>query len=134
APIDTVFELFSPLGEKRWVPEWDPELLYPPGVSWASGLIFRTKEQRGEVVWIVTLLERDKHDVEYFRTEAHRYAAKVRVQCRPRGPANTEVTVTYTYVGLSESGNREIAAMSDADYQAKMKRWRKWIADSLSAK
>jgi hypothetical protein len=33
-PVDSVFELFSPLGEKAWVPGWDPELIHPPGVSW----------------------------------------------------------------------------------------------------
>jgi hypothetical protein len=24
APIETVFDLFSPLGERNWVPDWNP--------------------------------------------------------------------------------------------------------------
>ena len=36
-PIKTVFDLFSPLGERLWVPDWSPELLYPPGAVWAAG-------------------------------------------------------------------------------------------------
>src|SRR5262245_64588568 len=132
SPVATVFELFSPLGEKRWVPGWNPELLHPPGVDWAQGLIFKTKEQRGEVVWIVTRLDRARHEAEYFRTEPGRYAAKVRVECQPRDSTNTQVTVTYTYVGLSEAGNREISAMSKADYHDKMKRWQEWMTVALS--
>ena len=30
APIQASFELFSPLGERAWVPGWNPELLHPP--------------------------------------------------------------------------------------------------------
>jgi hypothetical protein len=39
APIDAVFELFSPLGEQEWVPGWNPELLHPSDVSWAQGQV-----------------------------------------------------------------------------------------------
>ena len=28
--LSVVFPLFSPEGERLWVPEWDPELLHPP--------------------------------------------------------------------------------------------------------
>jgi hypothetical protein len=47
APIHAIFELFSPLGERAWVPDWNPELLHPPDVQWAEGQIFRTQEEKG---------------------------------------------------------------------------------------
>jgi hypothetical protein len=132
APLENAFELFSPRGEKRWVPGWDPELLHPPGVDWARGLIFRTQEQQGEAVWMVTHLDRPGHDVEYVRVEPGRYVATVRVQGRARGATETDVRVTYVFVGLSESGNREIAAMSQAAFDEKMTRWQQWIGDCLA--
>jgi hypothetical protein len=132
APADRTFELFSPLGEKRWVPGWDPELLHPPGVEWARGLIFRTQEEQGEAVWMVILLDRQGHDVEYCRVEPGRYVARVRVQCKAREVARTDVRVGYTFVGLSEPGNQEIAAMSQAAFDEKMKRWQQWIGDCLA--
>jgi hypothetical protein len=98
APLDKAFEFFSPLGEMAWVPGWDPELLHPPGVSWARGLIFRTQEERGEA----------------------------------RAAAHTEVGVTYTFVGLSDTGNRDIAAMSQAAFDEKMTRWQRWIGKCLA--
>jgi hypothetical protein len=132
APLGAVFELFSPLGEKRWVPDWSPELLHPPGVQWERGQVFRTQEELGEAVWVVTVLDRERHEVEYHRIEPTRYVAKVRVQCHARGAQQTDVAVTYTFVGLSDAGNRDIAAMSQAAYEQKMKRWQAWINGCLS--
>ena len=131
APIQTVFELFSPLGERQWVPGWDPELLHPPGAHWAAGQIFRTQEDRGEAIWIVTDLNRDAHHVEYHRVEPRRYVARVRVQCAASGETNTDVTTSYAFVGLSLGGNDEIRAMTAGAYSEKMARWKQWIGDYL---
>jgi hypothetical protein len=37
------------------------------------------------------------------------------------------VTVAYTFVGLSDGGNQEIAAMTQQAYDEKMGRWQNWI-------
>ena len=132
-PPDATFELFSPLGEKRWVPGWNPELVHPPGVAWERGLIFRTREERGEAVWIVTALDRTRHEVEYHRVEAGRYVARVAVRCSDSAGGGTDVRVTYTFIGLSDVGNQDIAAMSAQAYEEKMQRWQDWIAKSLAA-
>ena len=129
-PVKQVFELFSPLGEKQWVPGWNPELLHPPGASWARGLIFRTQEEQGEAVWVVTALEREAHEVEYYRVESGRYVARVNVGCRAGADGRTQVTTTYSFVGLSPEGNAEIGFMTDEQYAEKMKRWEQWISDS----
>jgi len=131
-PIETVFPLFSPLGERSSVPDWDPELLHPPAVAWEAGLIFRTGEEMGDAVWIVTRLDRTAHDVEYHRVEPDRYVARVRVQCSAVAPSVTETTTTYEFVGLSESGNRQIEAMTPDAYAHKMASWTRWINEHLS--
>jgi len=125
APGDA-FPLFSPEGERSWVPGWDPELIHPPGVEWERGLIFRTREERGEAIWVVTALDRERHEVEYHRVEAGRYVARVQVRCTAAG-GGSSVQVTYTFVGLSEVGNQDIAAMSQEAYAEKMQRWQGWI-------
>lgn len=129
-PVEQVFELFSPLGEKLWVPEWNPELLHPPDASWARGLIFRTQEEKGEAVWVVTALEREAHEVEYYRVEAGRYVARVKVACRTRADGQTQVDTTYSFVGLSPEGNADIGLMTNELYAEKMKRWERWIQRS----
>jgi hypothetical protein len=134
ATLDATFELFSPLGEKRWAPGWSPELLHPPGVEWERGQLFRTREGLGDAVWLVSVLDRERREVEYHRVEPGRYVARVRVHCRSGGDQETEVAVRYTFVGLSDAGNREIAAMSQAAYEEKMRRWQAWIRGCLSAR
>lgn len=131
APVGTAFPLFSPLGEKNWVPEWNPELIHPMGAIWERGQIFLTKEERGEAVWVVTALDREHHRAEYYRLEPDRYTARVRVRCREEGE-RTRVEVAYTFVGLSETGNEDIAAMSQAAFEEKMLRWQGWIAEHFA--
>jgi hypothetical protein len=130
-PPEAAFGLFSPLGEKAWVPGWDPELVHPPGVAWERGLIFRTREERGDAIWVVTALDHAAHEVEYYRVEAGRYVARVHVRCSAAAGGQTEVRVTYTFVGLSDTGNQDIAAMSEAAYRDKMERWQGWIRTAL---
>src|SRR4029453_12684179 len=66
APVEKAFPLFSPLGEKDWVPEWNPELIHPMGAIWERGQIFLTKEERGDALWVVTAQDREGHSAEYW--------------------------------------------------------------------
>jgi hypothetical protein len=130
-PIERAFPLFSPLGEKDWVPGWNPTLLHPPGVDWALGQVFTTQEETGEAVWVVTRLDREGHEAAYARVEPGHYVAQVRVRCEARDAARTDVQVEYTFVGLSDEGNATIAAMSEDAYVQKMTRWREAIEAHL---
>jgi hypothetical protein len=122
-PVEEMFYLFSPLDEKLWVPDWNPELLHPPGVCWQEGLIFRTQEEMGDAIWVVTRLDCTAHYVEYHRIEPGRYVARIVVRCSAIADRVTEVLTTYEFIGLSESGNGEIAAMTEDAYAKKMARW-----------
>lgn len=131
APPDHVFPLFSPLGERAWVPGWDPEILYPHGASWTRGMVFRTRSDSGDALWIVTRLDPDAHEVEYRRVEPGRYVVRISVRCTADPAPGTAVSIEYEFVGLSESGNAEIAAMTQEGYAQKMRQWEAWIAAAL---
>jgi hypothetical protein len=131
AGIADAFPLFSPEGERRWVPGWDPELLHPSGAEWEEGQIFRTRDETGDAVWLVTRLDRRQHRVEYHRVQPGRWVAHITVQCRELEGSRTEVETAYAFVGLSAVGNREIDAMTQESYDAKMTRWTEWIARYL---
>ena len=123
APIEQAFPLFSPPGERDWVPGWDPEYVHPPGSAWEEGQVFRTREERGEAVWVVARLDHEGHAAEYYRVEPGRYVAHITVRCREKAAGLTEVATTYAFTGLSDIGDGDIAAMTQADYDAKMTRW-----------
>jgi hypothetical protein len=126
-PVENVFPLFSPLGEKSWVLGWDPELLHPPGASWVEGLIFRTVEESGPGIWVVSQLSKSSHQVTYYRVEPTLYVARIDVSCQEVSPALTDVSTVYGFVGLSEEGNQRIGGMTEAEYSAKMGRWSSWL-------
>ncbi len=125
--IDEVFDLFSPLGETLWVPGWSPELLHPPGASWERGLIFRTRDERGDAVWIVANLDRVAHQVECYRVEPERYVVRVSVRCAALDTPATVVHVQYAFVGLSEDGNAQLAGITPASCDETMQQWKRWI-------
>ena len=133
-PVAEAFELFSPLGEKLWVPGWSAELLHPTGVEWERGLIFRTRDHNGEAVWIVTALDRDAYEAEYHRVEPHRSVARIRVRCRPRDPLHSIAAVSYAFVGLSDEGNAAVAEMTPDAYAERMKQWERWIAGHVAGR
>lgn len=127
ARVDDAFPLFSPQGERRWVPGWNPEVLDPPADVWQEGQVFRTRDDKGTAVWVVARLDRERHLAVYHRVDPTRYVARVAVRCRSLDDGKTAVVVEYSYVGLSEEGNLEIAAMTQAEYDAKLTRWSEWI-------
>ena len=129
--VERIFPLLSPLGEKLWVPGWDPRIFHPAGAEWEEGMVFLTREERGEAIWFVARLDRASHEVVYHRVEPGRYLARIDVRCREAWSGRTEVTVRYSFMGLSEEGNREIAAMTQEDYDAKMGRWKQWLRTAL---
>ena len=131
APIARVFPLFSPLGEKLWVPDWNPELLYPPNIDWAEGQLFRTREELGSAIWVVSELDLKASHVVYHRVEADRYVAQIGVRCYQASADVTEVNIVYRFVGLSERGNQEINAMSQRTFEEKMERWTGWLNEYL---
>jgi len=130
--IERVFPLFSPRGEESWVPGWSWEPIHPHGGDWVQGQIFRTQEERGEAIWVVTRLEPGEHRVEYHRVEPGRYVARIAVRCAVAPGSRVSVATEYHFTGLSDAGNADIAQMSDEAYAAKMERWRVWVADLLA--
>ena len=129
-PVDA-FPLFSPQGERSWVPGWNPEILSSRGGEWRQGQIFRTRDEHGEAIWVVSRLDLKIHEVEYHRVQSGRYVAQVVVRCRPSGRQRSEVTVSYSFVGLSATGNREIEAMTQGAHDEKLECWARWIAGHL---
>jgi hypothetical protein len=123
---DDAFPLFSPEGERAWAPGWDPALVFPRGVEWAEGQIFRAGGTLHDAVWIVARLDRDARRVTYYRVEERDLVARIDVACGASG-GGTRVEVTYTFVALSPEGERAIDAMSHDDYAAKMRHWRELI-------
>lgn len=128
------FSLFSPVGERQWVPGWEPDLLYPIGVDWAEGQLFCTREESGDAIWVVSRLDKSNWNVLYYRVEPGRYVARIDIRVVPIDDVNSQALIVYSFVGLSEAGNNEIETMSQRAYDEKMRRWSDWLETCLGQK
>ncbi len=124
-----VFPLFTPLGELHWAAGWNPEILYPADGHPVEGLLFRTSDHGG-MYWWLTRYDPTKHTIEYHAVAPEGLARNIRVECRAAG-SGTEVTVTDSYIGLSEHGNMFIRSLDEAAYARKMKGWEEPISRYL---
>lgn len=128
-PVDAIFPLFTPLGEKDWVPGWDPEFLHPEDGGTARGMVFRTRHGGEETLWTCADWEPERRYVRYIRvTPASRFGA-VAVTCEAAGPDATRATIGYTYTALTPAGEAALDAMDAVSFTAMIDRWRDLIAD-----
>jgi len=130
APVDKVFPLFTPQGERHWAPGWDPEILYPKHAEVAAGMVFRTQEGV-EHVWTVTRYEPAAHTVAYNVVAHGVLVRQIEVRCRAADANRSEVSVTDSYVGLSPEGNAMVEKIDEAAYAKKMERWQRAIGAYL---
>jgi hypothetical protein len=124
APPEQVFPLFSPLGEKLWIAEWDPVLVYPPTGDPEPNAVFTTKGHDGlGAVWVIVQFDPTLFQVSYVRVVPHSHVATIAVDCTVVGATTTAATITYTFTGLTEDGNAYTARFSEGYYRAWIEQW-----------
>jgi hypothetical protein len=131
AGVETVFPLFTPLGEKHWARGWNPEILFPLDRDVAQGMVFRTHEGV-EHIWTVIAYDPGNHTVAYNVVGEGVLVRQIRVRCQGTGPGHTEAEVTDSYIGLSRQGNEFIENLSEAAYEKKMAEWKEAIGAYLA--
>jgi hypothetical protein len=111
--------LFTPGGEREWVPGWDPE--FPSG----DDTVFVT---HGETYWVVA--DRTATSMRYARITPGVHAGTVEVHCEPAG-TGTRAHVTYDLTAL---GDHAVLDRFAAGYPAMLAEWERLIAVALEAR
>jgi hypothetical protein len=115
-PPDDAIALFTPDGERAWVPGWDPQH--------ASDTVFTTDHAGTQTTWVV-LETGDDHVVRYARVTPGVHAGTVEVRCR----ADYTAQVTYDLAPLAPGALDHFAA----GYDAMLAEWEQRIADACTA-
>jgi hypothetical protein len=126
-PLADAFALFTPEGERRWVPGWDPEYLYPPDGTAAPGLTFRTRVDGETTEWLVARFDAAGGEAEYVRITAGSRLGTVSIRCERAGPVETHVWVTYRLTAVSPEGNAAVAAFDATAFSGMLARWEEAI-------
>ena len=124
--IASVFPLFSPEGEKLWVPGWDyANLLGSKDLQRDYVFLTDSHDHKStNAIWIVADYDPVKHYASYYKVEPGEKVGKIVVECFEQTETSTLVKVTYKYIGLSDSGNRFVAGFTREAYTEFIGEWR----------
>ncbi len=129
-PAEQAFPLFTALGEKQWVPGWQPDLIYPASGELEEDQVFFTGQGQERTFWYVAHLDADRFEVDYIRATVTSRVARVQVRLQPNDQG-CSVEVTYRWTAITESGWAEIQKAAD-EYDDMMVEWKRllevWLA------
>lgn len=123
--IKDLFPLFSPEGEKYWIPGWDYENVM--GTTELSvDYVFLAgshDHNSSKVIWIVNQYDKENHMVQFYKIEPDNKIGVVTVKCTELGPERTKTQVTYKYMALTAKGERFIAEFNSCAYEEFIGEW-----------
>lgn len=125
-PAETLFPLFSPEGERLWVPGWQYENLMGTTQLHEDYLFLTKSHDHGatEAIWIVKNYDPDACRVSFYKIEPEEKVGIIVVTCGALDSKKTRVEVSYTYMGLSDRGNRFTEGFTESVYEEFIGEWK----------
>jgi hypothetical protein len=125
---EEAFRLFTPVGERLWSPEWDPQFMAPVEDDSAPGTVWRVSHGDEPAVWIACRREPWRL-LQYARVIPSRNAGTVTVSLEPLGTESV-VRVEYHLTALSDDGC-ELLDHFAASYDDFLASWERAISEAL---
>ncbi|MGD8846749.1 MAG: hypothetical protein PVJ84_22685 [Desulfobacteraceae bacterium] len=121
---EKVFPLLCPVREMEWLDGWHCTMIYSESGLVEEGAVFSTPgEGEPETVWIVTKHDPVNHEVEFTRITHNSRTCVLKIVVHPKDENSSYVDISYTYTGISESGNRFIDELTQEAFCEEMKFW-----------
>ena len=128
-PASAAINLFTPEGERSWVPGWDPA--YPAGeASETAGTVFTTQVGNASTIWTIIQIDRTARAATYSRVTPGHHAGTVRVWCIDAGERRCAVKVSYDMSLLGDEP-AELAAYAQPAFDEMMLDWAAAVAASM---
>jgi hypothetical protein len=109
-PQRTALALFTPEGERAWVPGWAPS--YPaPHRTEGAGAVFVTTHAEETTIWV--MVEEGKRRLRYARVTAGDTAGTVTVTVVDAAPTRTRLRVEYDLTALGPRGEERLATFRE---------------------
>jgi hypothetical protein len=125
-PVEEVFPLFSPEGEKRWAPNWDYENIMGT-TELSEDYVFLTRSHdhaSADAIWLVKRYVPSAWFIQFYRVEPEDKVGLVTVQCSKITDRTTHVEVTYQYIPLSEKGRKFIDGFTVETFEKFIGEWK----------
>jgi hypothetical protein len=124
-PVERLFPLFTPEGEKLWAPGWDYENIMGSS-ELSEDYVFLTDSHdhaSTHAIWLVKRYHPQEGLIEYYRVEPEDKVGVVTVKCQPADGDGTSVIVTYKYIPLSAKGQAFTSAYSQQSHEQFIAGW-----------
>ena len=106
-PQPAALALFTPEGERAWVPGWDPS--YPaPQRREGAGAVFLTGHAEETTIWV--MVDKGERGFRYARVTAGDTAGTVTVTVVDAAPTRTRLRVEYDLTALGPNGAARLEA------------------------
>lgn len=129
---EQVFPLFSPLGEKHWAQDWNPEMLHPSSGVAELGTVFTTQHANQLAkTWTIVAYAQEQAQISYVNVLPDSHLSRIDVRCEPAGARTTVARITYTLTALTERGNHYLAEFTEEHYQSYISSWETAITHYL---
>lgn len=135
-PIADIFPLFSPEGEKHWVPGWDYENVMGT-TELSDDYVFLTKTHdhgTSDAIWIVKKYDPKLHFVQFYKIEPGEKIGVATVKCTELEASKTMIRVTYKYLALSKGGEEFITVFDESTYEEFINEWQKLLTNYFKSK
>ena len=115
-----VFSLLCPEREKEWIDGWEYKMIYSQSGFAEKGCTFKTELQpEGEAYWIMARCV-PPYEAEYVRFVVGKMFVTLSFKLAEKD-AGTAMDAIYSVTGITEEGNRFIAAHVAANFASTMK-------------
>jgi hypothetical protein len=129
-PASEAIDYFTPEGERRWVPEWNPA--YPAGrPAETDGTVFVTSHGDTETIWVIDSIDRTAHTSAYSRITINHHAGTVKVDCADQADGRCFVTVNYEMTSLNPQQPEILDAYNEPSFNAMMNEWATGVTATL---
>lgn len=128
---EEAFPMFSPEGERAWVPGWNPQAVFPGTIDFTRDTVFRQGDGDEEAIWTIVDVDAESQRAEYVRVAPASHAAHIIVKVQPLDSQNCRVNVTYTFTVFRKEGISLLEAFSESAYAEKMRNWKRQITACL---
>ncbi|HZC07139.1 MAG TPA: hypothetical protein VE338_16000 [Ktedonobacterales bacterium] len=133
AAPDEVFPLFSPLGETRWEPDWNPTMLYPTSGAAQVGTVFTTQHGSELVkIWTIISYDLERTMMSYLNLAPASHLTRIDIACAATGPQTTSACVSYTLTALTPHGVAYLDNFTTEHYRAYIASWETAITHYLT--
>jgi hypothetical protein len=135
-PIAELFPLFSPEGEKCWVPDWDYENVMGT-TELSEDYVFLTKTHdhgSTNAIWVVKRYDPESRFVQFYKVEPEDKIGIVTVNCTELEAERTRVQVTYKYIALSAKGEMFIVGFNQSEYEKFIDEWQTLLSNYFESK